>query len=422
MSIAATMGWDKARLCRTADAMVIAVAAFLPWSTSAVLICVAIWFPVLLSTLDVASVRREIAAPAGGLPVLLFVLGGLGMLWADVTWSARIAGYDSFIKLLAIPFLLIHFRRSDRGLWVFAAFLVSCAVLLAASSLFALLYMLNGPEFPYYGVPVKDYIAQSGEFTLCSFAATYMALDLFKAGRRAVAIALLALSAAFFLNIFYVATGRTAVAIIPILFILFSLRYFGWKGMAGILAAGTVLAAIIWSSSPYLRDRVTGLQSEVQSYRAGNAVTSAGERLEFWKKSLRFIVEAPVIGHGTGSIAKMFQGVAGETGVSAEATTNPHNQIFGVAIQLGLLGASVLLAMWLSHLLLFWRQGLVAWIGLVVVIQNIVASLFNSHLFDFTQGWLYVFGVGVAGGMVLRRSGSAIAAEGQVNGVVARAR
>jgi O-antigen ligase len=37
-----------------------------------------------------------------------------------------------------------------------------------------------------------------------------------------------------------------------------------------------------------------------------------------------------------------------------------------------------------------------------VVIENVVSSLFNSHLFDFTQGWLYVFGVGVAGGVVLR--------------------
>jgi O-antigen ligase len=37
------------------------------------------------------------------------------------------------------------------------------------------------------------------------------------------------------------------------------------------------------------------------------------------------------------------------------------------------------------------------------VVQNIVSSLFNSHLFDFTSGWLYVFGVGVVGGMVLRQ-------------------
>jgi len=42
-------------------------------------------------------------------------------------------------------------------------------------------------------------------------------------------------------------------------------------------------------------------------------------------------------------------------------------------------------------------------------VQNIISSLFNSHLFDFTQGWIYVFGVGIAGGTVLRQRASAAA-------------
>jgi O-antigen ligase len=62
----------------------------------------------------------------------------------------------------------------------------------------------------------------------------------------------------------------------------------------------------------------------------------------------------------------------------------------------------VLYAMWLVHLLLFRGDGLAAWIGLMVVVQNIFTSLFNSHLFDFHEGWMYVLGVGVAGGMMLR--------------------
>jgi O-antigen ligase len=37
--------------------------------------------------------------------------------------------------------------------------------------------------------------------------------------------------------------------------------------------------------------------------------------------------------------------------------------------------------------------------------------LFNSHLFDFSQGWLYVFGVGIMGGMVLRAADAAAQAE-----------
>jgi O-antigen ligase len=35
-------------------------------------------------------------------------------------------------------------------------------------------------------------------------------------------------------------------------------------------------------------------------------------------------------------------------------------------------------------------------------VQNFLSSLVNSHLFDFGQGWLYVFGVGILGGTVLR--------------------
>jgi O-antigen ligase len=37
-------------------------------------------------------------------------------------------------------------------------------------------------------------------------------------------------------------------------------------------------------------------------------------------------------------------------------------------------------------------------------VQNIFTSLFNSHLFDFSPGWMYVLGVGIAGGMMRRTS------------------
>jgi O-antigen ligase len=51
------------------------------------------------------------------------------------------------------------------------------------------------------------------------------------------------------------------------------------------------------------------------------------------------------------------------------------------------------------------------------VAQNVIGSLFNNHLFDFTQAWIYMFGVGVAGGMVLsQRLGSARLAVPQAAG------
>ena len=69
---------------------------------------------------------------------------------------------------------------------------------------------------------------------------------------------------------------------------------------------------------------------------------------------------------------------------------------------MGTIGVVILYAMWFSHFALFRGGGLAAWIGLTVVLQNVFSSLFNSHLFDFHEGWMYVLGAGVAGGMVLR--------------------
>jgi len=100
---------------------------------------------------------------------------------------------------------------------------------------------------------------------------------------------------------------------------------------------------------------------------------------------------------------------AGKTGASAIATVNPHNQTFAVAIQLGLVGAAVLWAMWLAHFFLFRGDGAAAWLGTVVVVENIVSSTAHSHLFDFNSGWLYVFGVGVLGGMTLRKRAADLA-------------
>jgi O-antigen ligase len=167
---------------------------------------------------------------------------------------------------------------------------------------------------------------------------------------------------------------------------------------------------------------VNTIWDEVQRYRTEQEGTSAGFRLEFWKKSVEIIRKAPLIGHGTGSIPEQFRRLAvGQTGMAAEVTTNPHNQTFTVGIQLGLLGIALLYGMWLAHLLLFRVGGTVGWIGTVLVTQNIVASLFNTHLFDFTEGWIYVFLVGVAGG-IARRQEDAPPAMSETSVVSPRAR
>jgi len=401
---ASSFAFDRVRLARVADWLAVGVAIAMPWSISISQILTAAWLVALIPTLDVAAMRRELRSAAGGLPVLLWLMALAGMLWANVPWSERFAGLEGFHKLLVIPLLLAQFRRSERGVFVVCGFFASCTALLVASWGLMVLWKLWSVYVPgkIPGLMVKDYIAQSSEFLICAFGLLGYAADRWREKHGRLAVATLLLACLFLANIFYIAPGRTAIAIMPLLLLVFGFRYFRWKGVLAACLAGAVMAAAAWAASPLLRARVLASFAEVQAYENTDAISSSGIRLDIWKKSLGFVAAAPVIGHGTGSIPDQFHRVAVGAGVAGMEADNPHNQVFAVAIQLGLIGAATLLAMWLAHLALFRVPGLIAWIGIVIVTQNIASAPFNSHLFDSFHGWLYVFGVGAVGGIALR--------------------
>lgn len=398
---------DREKFLRIADGLAIAVAVSLPWSTSATSILVVLWLLALIPTFSWADLRSELTTAAGGLPVALVALGVAGMLWADVTWAERWSGVGSFFKLLAIPLLFMQFRRSDRGLWVFGGYVASCAILLAISTLAQFVPGFSFIPMHWDNVLVKNGATQSGEFVTCIFGLLYLATEAIERRRWLWVAWLLATAFGMLANILYVANGRTALAIIPVLLVILAVKRLSGRTMAMLFVGVFLIAGAAWYSSPLLRGHTEQVWTDFQSYRANDARNSSGERIEFAKKSIAFIRAAPIFGRGTGTIPSLFiNATAGQTGAAGSATTNPHNQTFAVAIQLGLLGAAVLWAMWFAHFLLFRGNGLLDWVGLVIVLQNIVGSLFNSHLFDFGQGWVYVFGVGVAGGMAIKNLGT----------------
>jgi O-antigen ligase len=394
---------DSAVLTLTVDVLAVLVAAALPWSTSGVGILMVLWFLALIPTLDPRALLRSLTRPVSSLPLAIFVLAVVGTLWSDSPWPARLHGINPVAKLLAVPFLLYHFERSQRAIWVFVALLISCALLMALSwiVLFAPELKLTSTASP--GVPVKNYIDQSQEFALCLFALAPFVLSLFGQRRFALAAACTALMLGFFANMMFVVSARTALIYMPVMLGLFAILYLGRRATVLLLVGAVAAAALVWLTSPYLRDRIEAVAVEYQSYHANNAANSTGLRLEYWRKSLGFFAKAPMLGNGTGSTKQLFERDAiGQSGASADIIGNPHNQTLNVAVQWGLLGCVLLYAMWFCHLLLFSGTSLSSWVGLLVVVQNIVSSLLNSHLFDFHEGWLYVLGVGVAGGTALK--------------------
>jgi len=401
---------DPAARILNIDLLTVMIAVLLPWSTSGVAIAVVLWLIALIPTIEWRALLRSLARPISALPIALFALALAGTLWSDATWGARLYAVGPTAKLLMLPLLLYHFERSPRGVWVFAAFLASCTLLMLVSWAVAFDPGLTlKPETEARGIFVKNYIDQSQEFALCAVALAYPIMTLLQTSRMRLAVLLTAIALSLLANMMFVVVSRTALVTMPILLAVFALLHLKWRTNLIALCAAVLLMAVAWNASPSLRTTVLKFAADYQQTTVQNNPSGMGSRLEFWQKSLRFFAEAPVIGHGTGSTRGLFeQAAVGQIGARAEIVANPHNQTLNIAIQWGMLGVVLLYAMWWRHLRLFRGEDFAVWIGLLVVVQNIFTSLFNSHLFDFHEGWMYVLGVGVAGGMVLgakRRAG-----------------
>jgi O-antigen ligase len=388
------------------DLIAVVVAALLPWSTSGVSIGMVVWLAALAATLELRPFLRSLQRPISALPIALVALAVTGTLWSDASWGARLYALSPATKLLVLPFLFYHFQRSTRGMWIFVAFLVSCTLLTAASWLVATnpSLSLKAPGEASHGIFVKNYIAQSQEFVLCTVVLAFPIITLLRDGKIRQMLLLTALAANFILNMMFVVVSRTALVTLPVMLAVFAMAHLKWRTNVLLFFAAVLFGALAWTVSPQLQATTDRFSTDYRNYKELNHPTSIGLRLEFWEKSLRFFAEAPVIGHGTGSTRRLFEAAATGPAVLAQAQVigNPHNQTLNVAVQWGAIGVVILYGMWFSHFALFRGEGLAAWIGLMVVLQNMFSSLFNSHLFDFHEGWMYVLGVGIAGGMVLR--------------------
>ncbi|MET4201220.1 O-antigen ligase family protein [Bradyrhizobium sp. LA6.12] len=388
------------------------VALLLPWSTTGVTFALVPWL-IAFAFIDLRELPRSLLRPICLLPIALFVLALVGTLWSVAPWAERLHALGPPAKLLVIPLLIYQFERWPYGKWVFAAFLVSCTLLMLYSFTVAIdprlslkLYLSRGPYQVESGIAVRNYIDQSQEFALCAIALVYPIVTLVQQGRVRIAALFAVLALGFLANMMFVVVSRTALVTLPVLLVVFALLHLRWRAALVAGAATALIAVALWAVSPHLRATVGKFQSDYErSLEAdNNSISGMGSRLEYWRKSLGFIADAPLIGHGTGSIRGLFTGVAAnphDDPLRGEIVSNPHNQTLSNAVQWGSVGVLVLYALWIAHLLMFRGEGLACWIGMLVVVQNMLSSLLNTHLFDFTSGWIYVLGVGVAGGMAL---------------------
>ena len=379
-----------------------ATAFTLPWSTSGQAISGGMFVLLALATIDGKAWRATLSRPAAMLPALLLVLLLVAMLWSPDPIGT--GGITHYAKLLLIPLVMAAAITPRQATQIGFGFLAGCLIVLALS--WASLLWPSGPWgwFKSPGVPVKDNAVQSGCFALCAFGLAISAVRAWSSGRRPRAAATVLLALLFFADIFLIFVSKTGMLEAFALLGLFLVWFGGWRRALLIAAPLVVIAALALSVSAPAQHRLAEFASDIRADKISQESISTASRQDFWSKAVGFIKQAPLFGHGTGSTKSLYQSLeASRPSPYGEAVPDPHNQFLAIAIQAGLVGGALLLAMWATHFFLFAGRGVVGALGQAVVLQNLVGSLFNSHLSTVTQGTLYCLGVGLLGGLLNRR-------------------
>lgn len=316
--------------------------------------------------------------------ILFFALFLIGLSYTTVQLPIALHTITKYSKFLLGFFLFSTFRHEKTAHFAFFAFLLAASLTLFFSLLKYFEHWNFLPRFASDSGVFKDHIFTGFLFAFSSYCFAVFAFSIKNAWRWLFVV--LFLLAAY--NVLFINLGRSGYVVLFSLLLLLASQLFGWKGLlAGLLISIFLCGGLLFLPDNF-KERFNLAHSEITQYKQGSFATSVGLRLEFYHNSFKLLKKHPWIGTGTGSFAQDYLSVS--TGKQF-ATQNPHNEYLNIAVQFGLLGVLVLLAMFIVHAWTSFRlQGLHQYFAQAVLVSIAVGSLFNSWLMDLTQGCFYV--------------------------------
>lgn len=325
--------------------------------------------------------------------VILFSIICIGSTYS--TGSAneiffQIHKYSKLLFILPAVTLLQDEEWQRRALIAFSGAMLLTLILSLVIVVWPLSFIpstANGPTTNHF--VFKDHIAQN---LMMSFFALLLAVnalftkDLIKK-RILFSLAMLAV-----INILFFVAGRTgfislALNSLVLIFFLPGVR----RKIIGLLVF-IVISMLALQYSDNFRGRVELAITEFKSQEK-KELTSVGQRVEFFKKSVDLIKERPVFGFGTGSYAREFCRVADSTEWCEAGRFHPHNQFIAFLVQLGLIGFIaylIFIAAALKSAIYQIRPLMICGMGLVVTL--IADSVTHAPLFLVTEAQFFILG------------------------------
>jgi len=329
------------------------MAASIPFSLAATNLFKFFMFIFGLVVLGLAIARRKPLPPLAQLrtPVVIVLMLGalaLSITYTPVPVAEALSDFAKYGKLLVIPLVLALVRTRREALLALGVYMAGEVFVVVTS------YLLNMDLVPFWvikprwrrlsiGTVYSSYLDQS--IMTAGLAALSWHLRGEFPGRhgRKVAIGLVLLCA---VNVLFLLPGRSGQVA---LLVAFAMALY-WVIPAGGKWAAVVVPPLVLSAamaaSPQLWERVSAVVTETQAYSQGDrAPTSAGLRLDFWRRSVESFLESPVVGHGVGSWHAEFTRREGSRlNPAFKDLRNPHEEYLMWSVQLGIVGVALLLA------------------------------------------------------------------------------
>lgn len=191
--------------------------------------------------------------------------------------------------------------------------------------------------------------------SLCLAGIAGLAIDFRERALRVAAmVALLAGTLAVLLSL----TRGVAIALLPILFLLFVHASNRWRAMLLhplVIAAAATAAVIIYGMWDLIDIRIAQTLRETDELLDGDMATGLGTRVRLWSAAWAAFLEMPLTGHGIQNRMDVLIPHMIQDGLQLFGFTHPHNGYLTAALDGGLPVVAALLAVLAMPVMVAWR-------------------------------------------------------------------
>ncbi len=352
------------------------------------------------------NARSMLRHPVSIAAILLLLALTLSLLYSLAPLNKSVAWWAKYRKLLFIPLLILVFQGAElantarRGLCV----ILTLVLLLSVTNYLG--FTEIGPSYNASNPETHAWVFKN-RITAGLFSALLFNLAMSAAlttKRIRTKIFYYGLAWLAFANVFVMLQGRTGQLIVTLLLLYQAVRFI-WRyrdkkfssSVRLLLIAVLPCALLIGFSIQTKNNRLMQITAEIQGYQQRNEMTSSGIRLEWYRKSLSFFMQKPILGHGIGGLHQKLEALTQtEHFDKAKVIANPHNQYLSFAVESGLVGLGLFvnllfqIARATAKLAAPARELLGGWLFMFAL-----GCLVNSLLLDFSEGYLFVLLSGI---------------------------